>query len=83
MKQKDIVVLVIVAIISAIVSFVLSNQFFSAPKDRSQEVETMEAISAEFPIPDKKYFNDQSVNPAQLVEIGTSDHENPFAGSSQ
>lgn len=80
MKQKDILTLVVVAIVSGILSLVLSNVLLSSPEKRSQKVETINAITAEFSKPDTKYFNSQSVNPAQPVEIGTSTNPNPFTG---
>jgi hypothetical protein len=78
MKQKDIIVLVAVAIVSAIASLLLSKSFFATPKDQSQKVETIDKITATFPYPSKKYFNAQAVNPAQLVEIGDNTNQNPF-----
>jgi len=80
MKQKDILTLAVVAIISGILSLVLTKVVISTPEKRSQEVETINAITADFPKPDSKYFNSQSVDPAQPVEIGTSTNPNPFTG---
>ena len=77
MKQKDIAILIAVAFMSAVFSLLLSNVFFSSPKD-AQKVETVDAISADFPSPNKKYFNEKSVDPSKLVEIGNSSNQNPF-----
>lgn len=81
MKQKDIAVLVAVAIVSAIASLLISKQFFTTAQDRSQKVETIDKITAEFNYPDKKYFNGQSVNPAQLVQLGQDNNQDPFSKS--
>jgi hypothetical protein len=78
MKQKDLAVLIVVAAVSAVMSLFLSNMFFSSPKNRAQKVETVDVITADFPSPNKSYFNNESVNPAQLVQIGPSDNQNPF-----
>jgi hypothetical protein len=78
MKQKDIAILIAVAFFSAVVSLLLSNMFFATPKDRAQEVETIDAITADFPTPNKEYFNTESVNPSKLVEIGSNNNQNPF-----
>jgi hypothetical protein len=78
MKQKDILTLVVVAIVAAVLSFVLSSMFFSSPKNRSQKVETIDPISSDFTNPSKKYFNANSIDPAKLVEIKPSDIQNPF-----
>ncbi len=80
MKQKDILTLVVVAVVSGILSLVVTKFLFNTPENRSQEVETINAITADFPKPNEKYFNAQSVNPAQPVEIGTSTNPNPFTG---
>ena len=80
MKQKDLLVLAVVAIVSGVFSFVLSNMFFSTPQNRAQKVEVVDPISAEFQTPDKKYFNAESVDPSQPVEIGDRNNPNPFNG---
>lgn len=80
MKQKDILTLVVIAIVSGVISLVLSNFLFGSSEKRSQDVETIDAITADFSKPSEKYFNSQSVNPAQPVEIGTSTNPNPFTG---
>lgn len=80
MKQKDILLLIVVAIVSGVLSFVLSNVLFSSPEKRSQKVEVVDKISSDFPRPNKEYFNAESINPAQLVEIGKSTNPNPFTG---
>ncbi len=80
MKQKDLLTIAVVIIISGVISFVLSGMFFSSSEQRSQEVEVIDEISSDFPKPNKEYFNAESVNPAQPVEIGGSTNANPFAG---
>lgn len=80
MKQKDILLLLVIAIVSGIISLVLSNMIFVTSEKRSQNVETIDAISSEFPKPNEKYFNKDSVNPSQSVQIGTSTNPNPFNG---
>ena len=83
MKQKDIAILIAVAAFAAIISFVLSNFIFASPQNREQQVEHMDAISAQFPMPpNEKYFNDQAVNPAKLIEVG-GNNQNPFNKSGQ
>lgn len=80
MKQKDILLLVVVAIVSGVISLILSNMLFASPDKRSQEVEVVDGISSVFPKPNQKYFNSESVNPAQPVQIGTTTNPNPFTG---
>lgn len=81
MKQKDIALIIVVTVISGIVSFFVSNTLFASPEDRQQKVEVVEKISASFPTPSNKYFNTESINPTELIQIGTSTNPNPFNGA--
>ncbi len=78
MKKKDISVIISVALGSAVFSFVVSGLLFSSKKDRSQSVEVVEQIGSEFKTPDPTYFNPNSKNPAQNIQIGTDQNSNPF-----
>jgi hypothetical protein len=82
-KQKDIALIVVIVVFSAIVSLFASKALFSSPKDRQQQVEVVEAIDPNFPTPDKTYFNAQAVDPAQNIQIGDNNNTNPFNSSSQ
>ena len=80
MKQKDIALIVSIAAVSAVVSFLVSNKIFVTPSNRAQEVQVVDPITDDFPMPDKKYFNSSSINPAQDSQ-GTDSNENPFSGT--
>lgn len=69
MKQKDIIVLLVVGFITGVASFFLSQAIFSTNK-LDQKVEKVDKISAEFPEADKTVFNKDAVNPTQLIQIG-------------
>lgn len=79
MKQKDIAILLVIVFVAAVISFLISNKFFSSKGEI--EVESVDSISAEFATPSNKHFNNQSVNPSALVEIGNSTNPDPFNGS--
>lgn len=81
MKQKDIALIAVIAVISGIASFLLSNLLFAPPKTRQQQVEVVEAITSNFPAPSTKYFNAQSINPTELIQIGKTTNPNPFNGT--
>lgn len=83
MKQKDIATLVIIAAISAVVSFVISGKIFVTPANRQQKVEVVDVIDSSFQAPSTKYFTSDSIDPAQLVEIANNNNQNPFNNSSQ
>lgn len=78
MKVKDIALILIVVIISGMVSFFAGRMLFAKPEPVKAEV--VDSISAEFNRPSNKYFNDKSVNPTQLIQIGDSSNTTPFNG---
>ena len=80
MKQKDIALIVVIAFISAIASFFLSNKIFVTPSNRQQKVESVDAITSTFQTPDKKYFNSSSIDPTQPSRTGTDNNQDPFNG---
>lgn len=83
MKQKDIALILVIAIISGIISFLVSNKIFVTANNRQQTVEIVGAINSDFSLPDSKYFNKQSVDPAQTIEVGENNNQNPFNGTGQ
>jgi len=83
MKQKDIAMIIVVVFVSGVVSFFVSNMLFASPKNRQQKVEVVNVITSDFPTPDSKYFNKDSVNPTELIQIGNSNNPNPFNGTTQ
>jgi len=83
MKQKDIALIAIVVIVSAFISLFVSKAIFASPKDRQQEVEVVQPITADFSKPDSRYFNNKAFDPTQLITIGPNANPDPFSGSSQ
>lgn len=83
MKQKDIALIVFVAGISAVASYAISHLIFAAPANRQQQVSVVSPINTSFATPDQKFFNNQSIDPAELIEVGSSNNTNPFSGSGQ
>ncbi len=78
MKQKDIALIAVVAIVSAVLSIFISNALFGGPKNRQEKVEIVDAITTDFQKPDNKYFNGNSINPTQLIRIGEDPNPQPF-----
>jgi len=78
MKQKDIALIVVVILISVIFSLLLSKWLISSPSQRSYKVEVVQPITADFPPPDKKYFNEKSFDPTKLIQIGNESNTKPF-----
>ncbi len=81
MKQKDIALIIILVFISGVLSFVVSGMVFGKPSTHNQQAEVVDVITSDFSLPSSKYFNNNSVDPTQLIQIGNSNNPNPFAGS--
>ena len=79
MKQKDIALVTVIAIISAVISILLSNMLISAPKNRQMKATVVGQISNEFSGEDKKYFNKDSINPTKLIKVGNDNNTTPFS----
>ena len=78
MKQKDISLIIVVSIISAVFSIVLSNIVFNSSADKKLRAEIVTPISAEFSQPSKQYFNSESNDPTQIIRIGDNTNQQPF-----
>jgi len=75
MKQKDVALVLIMVFISAILALVISKFVFSAPQNREQKAEVVDEITPDFSTPPTKYFNAQSVDPAQPISVGTNNNQ--------
>lgn len=81
MKQKDIALILVIAFIGAAFAIVLSKYVFNSANDRKLTAEVVVPITPEFNnSPDKRYFNQESVDPTQLIRIGDSSNNRPFQG---
>ncbi|MDB5168690.1 MAG: hypothetical protein JWO41_46 [Candidatus Saccharibacteria bacterium] len=80
MKQKDIAMVIGIVIVSGIISLVVAKSLFGAQKG-NLTAEVVQKITADFPTPDRKYFNDKSFDPTKLITISQNDNNDPFSGS--
>lgn len=83
MKQKDIALIILIVAIAGMLSFFVSKQLFSTPKNRQQAVEVVQPITADFPKPDERYFNSQAFDPTQTITIGGNANPDPFSSKQQ
>ena len=84
MRQKDIVVLVFVAFIAAIISFLVAGAIFS-PQKYSTQVPVAQEIDGTFPDVKNDPAYSSYLNPSGLdltvpVQIGDSQNSAPFSG---
>jgi hypothetical protein len=82
MKQKDVALIIVIAVVSAIISIFASKAIFAPPTNREQDVGVVQPITADFPQPDSRYFNSSVFDPAQSVTVTQNNNTNPFNGSS-
>ena len=78
MKQKDVALIIVVAFLSAVISFFLTGKIFVTPANRQQPVEVVDKISTQFQLPDSRYFNANSINPTVQSQLGTDTNQTPF-----
>lgn len=78
MKQKDIAVIVAVAVLSAVVSMVVAHFVFDKPQNHKQKAEVVQAISPDFPAADTAYFNQNAIDPTEPIRIGDNNNSDPF-----
>lgn len=83
MKQKDIALIILIVAIAGVLSFFISRQLFAPPQNRQQSVEVVQPITADFPKPDSRYFNDQAFDPTQTITIGQNANPDPFSAKQQ
>lgn len=82
MKKKDLTLLGVVVVISAVFSFFISGWLIGSPDTEPQEAEVVEAITDEFTPPSNQFFNEDSINPTQLIRIGDGEgNVTPFGQS--
>jgi len=80
MKQNDVALIIVIAFVSAVISFVVSNKIFVTPANRQQQVQVVDKIDPTFQTPSKKYFNSNSIDPTQNAQVTTGNNQNPFSG---
>ncbi len=83
MKQKDILYLVAAVVFGVVMSLVIAKFTFSNSSNLSQQVDVVPSISTDFQAPNSAYFNNQSIDPTQIINIGPSSNNQPFNKPSQ
>jgi hypothetical protein len=88
MNRKNLTILIGVALVTGLVSIVLSGVIFGNSTTNSIKVPVVTKIDSSFP--DAKndtnynyFFNSKAIDPTQIIKIGPSGNQQPFQGSSQ
>lgn len=83
MKQKLLMTIIVAAVISAFFSIIIAKYTFGSAKTQEKQVDVVPTISSTFNPANPQDFNNSSIDPTQLVKIGTSNNLAPFNSSSQ
>lgn len=78
MKQKDIAVIVVIAVIAGVFSLAITSMLFVGKKGKELKAETVSQITSQFDRPSDKVFNSNSLNPTQLIQIGDNNNPKPL-----
>ena len=81
MKQNTVVSLIVIAFAAGIIS-IIASKYLLLGSTQQQSAVVVPTISANFPVPSPLYLNGQSIDPTQLIQIGTTTNSNPFSSSS-
>ncbi len=85
MKQKDLLLIIVIAIFAGVFSLLLSNLIFGGPKKHNAQVPVVDKITSDFvDTKDPKYsfFNSNALNPTVLIKIDNNSNTSPI-GTSQ
>lgn len=79
MKQNDIITLIVTIFVAVVLSILVSNSLFSSnPNKLNDTVYQAPRISSSFKLPSSKYFNSQSIDPTQIINIAPSNNQQIF-----
>jgi hypothetical protein len=78
MKQKDIALIVVIVFIAGLISYFVSGLIVDKIGGKNQIVEEVGSISSDFNPPDPDYFNGDSINPTQIIQIGDGNNPDPI-----
>lgn len=71
MKKSDIAMIILIASVSAMVSFIVANQIpFLRPPTNGEKVKVIEKISSTVTDPDSTVFRADAINPTVKTVIG-------------
>jgi hypothetical protein len=78
MKQKDILLFVVIGFFSFVVALLLSSMLLNTEDNKKLEAAVVTPITTEFDDEDKPYFGENATNPTQTIKINENSNEQPF-----
>jgi energy-converting hydrogenase Eha subunit A len=82
MKQDKIMPMIIAGFIGVFLAIIVSKVVFLIVGTGNFQIDTVPIISTQFPLPNKQYFNNKSIDPTPLINIGPNNNSNLFSSSS-
>ncbi|MBR6166572.1 hypothetical protein IKQ65_03005 [Candidatus Saccharibacteria bacterium] len=70
MKNTDIALVIMIALVSTVVSYFLGNALLGDPNERVVNVDYMDVIGSNVDEPDEESFNVDAINPTVEVYVG-------------
>ena len=70
MKKTDIAMIILIASVSVIASFLITNAIVGKSTTKEQTVKTIERIEVKDMTPDTTIFNGNAINPTVEIQVG-------------
>jgi len=88
MQRKEVLTIGLVAVVAAIISFIVAGTIFNSPSKHNATAPNVQAINASFPDvkndPNYNFFlKNGALDPTQPIQIGNSQNNTPFNGAQQ
>ena len=78
MKKTDIALLIVVVSLSGLITYFLASSLLGSPKQLTDSVTVVEAVTSDVDDPSESIFNKDAINPAVQIKIGESSNQQPF-----
>ncbi len=82
MKQDKILTIIVAGFVGIILAVIIYKITFLVINKGSYQVDKVPIISTNFSLPSKQYFNNNSIDPTPLINIGPNNNSNLFSNSS-
>lgn len=70
MKKSDVAMIILIAVVSALVAYLVASLIFGRPSEASVKVKTADKITTEVVEPDERVFHNKAINPTVEVVVG-------------
>lgn len=78
MKKNDLALILVTVFFAGVISLLVSKVFFTSGENSQLEAQVVQPITTDFQKPDERVFNEDAINPTQLIQIGNNSKSDPF-----